>query len=138
MVSVYNLYRDAWRYMAQGDLRRLADLAAPDFQLAVNGAEYDLLGMQEFVKAWRAAFSDFGRSRKEFDFVDNDVDTIAVYHSLTLTHDGTFVTPAGTFPPSGLTAELTCVDLVTLDSSRSKIGRWVVVFDTAQLVGQLH
>jgi predicted ester cyclase len=63
-------------------------------------------------------------------------DRIAVELRITMTHTGTFRTPAGDLPPTGNTVVLDACDVVTFDTA-GNISSWHTYFDQATLMAQL-
>jgi ketosteroid isomerase-like protein len=135
--AAYDLYREAWRRIANGDVDRLAELVAPSFSFRVNDTELSFEDLRRFMQSWREGFSDFGRNRKEEEVVDNNGTLVAVHQILSATHSGLFIVAPGVpLAPSGRTVEISFVEII--EARKGLIGRWIISCNPNLLVAQIQ
>jgi predicted ester cyclase len=112
----------------QGKLDVVDELFDPEFRTETPQGELDRDGFREYVRGWRAGFSDV---HCEVDDIIEDGDRIAWSIRATGTHDGEFMG----IPPTGRTIDFDSLNIATFRDGRGY--RHKVVMDTAKMLMQL-
>lgn len=119
----------------RGDLERASATVSEDFQLVdvATGQTFSgPAGAREWLQTFRTAMPDAGT---EIVSVLADGPRVATEHIGRGTHNGRFVTPAGTIPATGRRVELRIAELYELRDG--KITRLLAYYDSGTLLRQL-
>lgn len=118
-----------------GDLDRAAAAVSDDFQLIDMPSEqtfYGSAGCREWLSIFRTALPD---ARTELVNVLADGPRVGTEHIGRGTHNGPFVTSAGTIPATGRQVELRIAELYEVHEG--KVTRLRAYYDSATLMRQL-
>jgi len=124
-----------WSMFEHGDFGPLADLARADAEIVMPGG-MRFRGPDEVrpvLEAYQAGFPDL---RHEIVASVETADSIAVELRITMTHTGTFSTPAGDLAPTGNPVVLDACDVVRFDAD-GRIASWHAYFDLASMMAQI-
>jgi steroid delta-isomerase-like uncharacterized protein len=127
--------RSLFERFNEGDLDGAAALVTDDFELldVADGRTFNgRVGLREWLGMFRTALPD---ARAEIVNVLAEGGRVASQHIGRGTHDGPFVSPAGTIPPTGRPVELLIGEFYELRDGR--IARMTAYYDTAAMMRQL-
>jgi steroid delta-isomerase-like uncharacterized protein len=127
--------RSLFERFNEGDLDGAAALVTDDFELsdlAAGRTFHGPAGLREWLDLFRTALPD---ARTEVVNVLADGGRVASEHIGRGTHDGPFVTPAGSIPPTGRSVELRIGEFYELRDGR--IARLSAYYDSATMLRQL-
>jgi steroid delta-isomerase-like uncharacterized protein len=127
--------RSLFERFNEGDLDAAATLVTDDFELidVADGRTFKGPGgLREWLGVFRTALPD---ARTEIVNVLAEGGRVATEHIGRGTHNGPFVTPAGTIPPTGRRVELLIGEFYELRDGR--IARMTVYYDTTAMMRQL-
>jgi steroid delta-isomerase-like uncharacterized protein len=135
MTRIADIIEQWWKTFEHGDFDALTRLLAADAEIVMPGG-MRLRGPAELRPVLEAYHNGFPDLRHEIVSTVESSSTIAVELKITMTHTGTFATPAGAIPPTGETVVLDACDVVRFDSDGA-ITSWHTYFDQASLMAQL-
>ncbi len=124
-----------WTMFEHGDFDLLAELVHDDAEVVMPGG-MRFRGASEVrpvLEAYKAGFPDL---RHEVVAAVETADSIAVELRITMTHTGTFATPAGDLAPSGNPVVLEACDVVRF-APDGRITSWHAYFDLASMMAQI-
>ncbi len=115
------------------DAEMLKGLFTPDVVWAVPGVT--LHGRDQITQLEQAFWDAFPDGRRTIDRLVAEGSTVVEEGTFTGTHDGTFHSPGGVFPPSGNRVQFSYV--VLLETRADEIASKHFYFDTSTLLAQL-
>jgi steroid delta-isomerase-like uncharacterized protein len=127
--------RSLFEAFNDGDLDRAAATVTDDFELvdvAAGRVFRGPAGCREWLQVFRTALPD---AQTELLNLFAEDDQVATEHIGRGTHDGPFVTPAGTIPPTGRKVELRIAELYEV--REGKIAQLYAYYDSTTLMRQL-
>jgi steroid delta-isomerase-like uncharacterized protein len=130
-----DVVRSLFEAFNDGDLDRAVATVTDDFELvdaAAGQTFHGRNGCRQWLAMFRTALPD---ARTEIINLFADGERVASEHVGRGTHDGRFVTPAGTIPPTGRQVELRIGEVYEV--REGKITRLVAYYDSATMMRQL-
>jgi steroid delta-isomerase-like uncharacterized protein len=118
-----------------GDLDAACELASDDFELRDHAAGRVLVGasgLREWLGTFLTAFPD---SHAELVTEYREGNHVATEHVGQGTHEGPFVTPAGTIPATGKRVELRFAEFYVVESGH--VREMAAYYDTTSIMRQL-